>query len=127
MNGTTAICLALLKGEVLTIKTAFSRFGISNLPRECGRAVERKFGVELSRVRREGRSRYDVSCTWYEYRLPIASHNEEGRAKMIEYCSQHAPNEPIQSKPITVKEHTRKKASDTVEGEKVNNLKLFDL
>ena len=30
-------------------------------------------------------------------------------------------------KPITVKEHTRKKASDTVEGDKVNNLKLFDL
>ena len=86
MNATTALAMAFLQGRVLTIKTAFQEFGITNLPRECGRAIERKFDVRLSRVRKEGKSKYGVPCTWYEYRLPNTEYNKLGRAKMIEYC-----------------------------------------
>jgi hypothetical protein len=86
MNATTAIGLALLKGDVLTIKTAFRDFGITNLPRECGRLIERKFGLTLSKVRRTGKTRYGIHCSWNEYRLPVTSYNAIGRAKLIDYC-----------------------------------------
>lgn len=88
MNATTAIGMAFLKGEVLTIKTAFRDFGITNLPRECGRLIERKFGLKLARVRKDGKTRYGIPCSWNEYRLPDTEYNKLGRAKLIEYCKQ---------------------------------------
>lgn len=69
MNAIAAISQAFLKGEILTIKTAFKDFGVSNLPREVGRAVERKFNVRISKVRRESKSRYGVYVSYNEYRL----------------------------------------------------------
>jgi hypothetical protein len=86
MNATTAIGLALLKGEVLTIKTAFRDFGITNLPRECGRLIERKFGLKLAKTRRIGETRFGIHCSWNEYRLPVTEYNSQGRTKLIEYC-----------------------------------------
>jgi hypothetical protein len=93
MNATYALATAFLKGRVLTIKTAFTEFGVTNLPRECGRLIERKFGVHLARVKREGKSKYGVPCYWYEYRLPNTPYNLEGRQKMIEYLKNHATSE----------------------------------
>lgn len=92
MNSIAAISAAFLRGEVLTIKTAFRDFGITNLPRECGRAIERKFGVQLTRVKRVGKSRWGIECTWHEYRLPDTDYNKEGRAKMVEYLRKHRPD-----------------------------------
>ena len=46
-----ALCHALLSGRVLTIMDAFKDFGITNLPREIGRSVERPFGVVVNRRR----------------------------------------------------------------------------
>jgi hypothetical protein len=94
MNATAAIALAFLKGEVLTIKTAFKDFGISNLPRECGRAIERRFGVKLARVKKEGKTKYGVPCWWNEYRLPTTAYNAEGRKKMQEYVKKELANQP---------------------------------
>jgi len=91
MNATTALAAAFLQGRVLTIKTAFNEFGITNLPRECGRLIERKFGVKLSRVRKEGESKFGVDCYWFEYRLPQTPYNEEGRIKMLQYIDEHRP------------------------------------
>lgn len=93
MNATYALAAAFLQGRVLTIKTAFTEFGVTNLPRECGRLIERRFGVQLSRVKREGKSRYGVPCYWYEYRLPNTLYNSEGRQKMIDYLKNHTPAE----------------------------------
>lgn len=87
MNATTALATAFLEGRVLTIKTAFRDFGITNLPRECGRLIERKFGVRLTRVKKKGTTRYGVFCSWNEYRLPATDYNAEGRKKMIEYVA----------------------------------------
>lgn len=87
MNATAAIAYSFLKGSKLTIKTAFKEFGCSNLPRECGRSIERKFGVRLHRERREGKSRYGVACTWFEYKLPDNPENRPGRIKMKKYVS----------------------------------------
>lgn len=90
MNATTAIAKAFLRGRVLTIKIAFRDFGITNLPRECGRLIERKFGVKLSRVHKVGKTRYGIRCNWNEYRLPNTDYNKEGRAKMEEYIKKHS-------------------------------------
>jgi len=89
MNATTAISKAFLAGEVLSIKTAFKDFGITNLPREVGRAVERKFGVKISKVRKTGKSRFGVDVSWNEYRLNSTDYNAEGIKKMAAYVSEN--------------------------------------
>lgn len=100
MNGTAAICAAFLRGEILSIKTAFDRFGVSNLPREVGRSVERKFGVHISKVRCDGKSRFGVPCSWFEYRLnKTIEENKIGIEKMRQYVAEqmegsfHRPEE----------------------------------
>lgn len=93
MNATTALAQAFLEGKVLSIKTAFRDFGITNLPRECGRLIERKFGVQLSRVRKDGKTRFGVYCSWFEYRLPTTDYNAEGRTRMIEYVEKNTPKQ----------------------------------
>lgn len=85
MNATVALVKAFLEGRVLSIKTAFRDFGITNLPRECSRLIEKKFDVKLVRVRRDGKSRFGVPVFWFEYRLPETEYNAEGRKKMLEY------------------------------------------
>lgn len=94
MNATSALAAAFLKGEIITVKTAFKDFGITNIAREAGRSIERKFGVKLSRVHRTGKSRYGVPCNWMEYRLSSAPFNKEGREKMLEYIKKHSPVYP---------------------------------
>jgi hypothetical protein len=89
MNATTAIGLAFLRGDVLTVKTAFQDFGVSNLARECGRSIERKFGLKLAKTKKTGKSRYGVPCYWFQYRLPSTRYNKLGRAKLIDYCQKH--------------------------------------
>lgn len=86
MNAIAAISQAFLKGEILTIKTAFKDFGVSNLPREVGRAVERKFNVRISKLRKEGKSRYGMFVSYYEYRLNKDDPaNQDGIQSMIKY------------------------------------------
>ncbi len=88
MNATTALAIAFLEGRVLSIRSAFVEFGITNLPREASRSIEQKFDVRLSRTRKEGKSRYGVPCYWFEYRLNNAPHNRPGRKKMRQYVFQ---------------------------------------
>lgn len=85
MNQKAAIIKSLLKGEVLSIMNGFKWFGCTNIPREIGRSVEREFGVEVSRVRKEGESRYKQPVSYFEYRLNRTDHNKEGILKMEAY------------------------------------------
>lgn len=86
MNAISAISQAFLNGDILTIKTAFRDFGISNLPREVGRSIERKFKVRISKLRKDGKSRYDVPVSYNEYRLNKDDpENADGIRAMIEY------------------------------------------
>lgn len=96
MNAITALGLAFLRGEVLTIKTAFRDFGISNLGREVGRSIERKFGLEITKVKKTGKSRYGVPCWYYQYRLARTDYNAEGIKRLTEYCEKNTPKpEPL--------------------------------
>lgn len=94
MNAKAAICASLLRGEVISIKSAFNLFGVTNLPREISRQVEQVFNVQVSRVRREGKTKYGVPCTWFEYRLNKAQHNKDGIEKMKEYVRKHVSQNP---------------------------------
>lgn len=90
MNATAALCKALLDGKVINIKTGFSLFGVSNVPREIGRSVERKFGVRIDRTPREGESRYGQHVTWYDYKLNKSlPENKEGVAAMRLYLAEN--------------------------------------
>lgn len=126
MTSIAAIAAALLRGEVLTIKTAFKDFGVTNLPRECGRGIERKFHVKLARVRKEGKTRFGVPSTWNEYRLPTTQYNAEGIQKMREYVKLHTDNEEqpknIKKERVVVQEHTRRTAKKPEEPTYTNKL-----
>lgn len=89
MNATAAIAKALLDGKVLSIKTAFREFGVTNLPREISRLIEKKFNVQVAKVPRQGKTRYGIHVRWFEYRLPKTDYNKDGIEKMRLYISQN--------------------------------------
>ena len=88
MTAKAALCQHLLDGHTLNIKNCFSLIGLTNCPREISRMVEQPFGVNVSRVRREGVSKYGQAVTWVDYHLnAFTDHNKEGVAKMKEYVA----------------------------------------
>lgn len=87
MTAKAALCKALLDGRVLNVKNCFSIIGLTNCAREISRMVEQPFGVEVSRTRKDGKSRYGQSVTWIDYRLNKTDYNQDGIKKMIEYVS----------------------------------------
>lgn len=90
MTQIAAIASALLKGEVVSIKTAFNQFGCTNAPREIGRSIERKFGVQVSKTPTPFKSKYGKSGTYNQYRLNKTDYNKEGIEKMREYIKQNS-------------------------------------
>lgn len=102
MTSIAAICTALLRGQILTIKTAFVDFGVTNLPREISRGIEKKFGVHISKVRVSGVTRYGQSCSWFQYRLNKSiPQNAEGIKKMQAYIlSNMQEKKSIQTPPV---------------------------
>lgn len=89
MTAKAALCMHLLKGEVLNIKNCFSLIGLTNCPREISRMIEKGFEVTVSRTTMNGQSRYGTPCTWVNYRLNNTELNAPGRQKMIEYVKEH--------------------------------------
>lgn len=87
MTSKAALCKALLDGCVLNIKNGFELLGITNIPREIGRSVEREFGVVVSRTQMEGFSRYGQPVTYVNYRLNKTKYNEDGIEKMKQYIA----------------------------------------
>ena len=90
MTAKAALCKHLLDGHTLNIKNCFSLIGLTNCPREISRMVEQPFGVTVSRVRREGTSRYGQSVCWYDYHLNKSDHNLEGIEKMKLYVLENS-------------------------------------
>jgi hypothetical protein len=98
MTAKAALCYHLLKGDVLTIGSAFKIIGITNLPREIGRSIERieegGFGVTVSKVNHDGKNRYGSECRWNEYHLNKSDHNAAGIEKMKVYLREQAKGHP---------------------------------
>lgn len=85
MTAKCALAQALLDGRVINIKNCFETIGLTNAPREISRMIEKPFGVIVSRIRKEGKSRYGQPVCWVNYRLNVTDYNKEGVAKMREY------------------------------------------
>ena len=64
----------------------FHNFGCTNLPREIGRGVERKFGASVERHEVSFKSRYNHVGFYYKYRLNKKDpKNKEAIKKMKDY------------------------------------------
>ena len=57
----------LLHNGTLSIKTAYTDFGISNISREVRRLIEIPLNIELKRVQKSGKTKYGSDCIWFEY------------------------------------------------------------
>lgn len=88
MTAKAALAKALLDGRVLNIKNCFALIGLTNCPREISRMIEDGFGVEVSRTRMEGKSRYGQPVTWTDYRLNHTEYNKDGIEKMKKYVKE---------------------------------------
>lgn len=89
MTQKAAICKALLEGQTLSIMNGFNYFSCTNIPREIGRSIERKFNVEVDRQRKVGKSKYGMPCTWFEYSFSKSKNSPEAIEKMKEYIKKH--------------------------------------
>lgn len=95
MTQIAALCQAFLSGKIISIKNAYFDYGVSNIAREVGRSIERKFSVHISKVRRDGKSMYGQDIWWNEYRLnKLLPDNQDGIKKMLEYLQEQTPNNP---------------------------------
>lgn len=88
MNSKTALCQALINGEVINIRNIHNRTGYTNSGREISRQIEKPFGVIVSRTRKEGKNRWKVYCTWTNYRLNQTPYNRDGIRAMKKYIKE---------------------------------------
>lgn len=101
MTQIAAIAYAFLKGEIISIKTAFDMFGCSNAPREVSRSIEQKFGVKISRNKVNFKSRYGKTGIYFQYRLNRdATYNQDGIAKMKAYVKEEMKNDSYNTEKI---------------------------
>lgn len=84
MTRTQALAKHLLAGKTVSIKTAYTLFGISNISREVVRLIEKPFNVRLNRTKKEGKTKYGTYCQWYEYTLTVNKLNLKGIKEMQE-------------------------------------------
>lgn len=92
MTAKTALCKALLLGEVLNVGNVFRNIGLTNCAREISRMIEKDFHVSVSRTPMKGNSRFGSECQWVNYRLNKSEHNLEGIQAMIKYVAEHDPS-----------------------------------
>lgn len=92
MTQLSAICASFLKGESNSIMTAFKKFHCTNLPREVGRSIERRFCVDVHRVPVKFTSTYGHKGEYYRYTLLKTPKNKPGIKKMAEYVLKQLEN-----------------------------------
>ena len=85
MTRTTALLTHLLAGKSVSIQTGYNLFGISNISREIRRLIEQPFGIELTRKKMEGKTKYGNYCTWHEYSLTRSKITAKAIKKMIDF------------------------------------------
>lgn len=91
MTAKASLCKYLLSGYTLNIKNCFTLIGLTNCPREISRMVEKPFNVEVSRIRREGISRFGQTVTWFDYHLKtFTKKNKEGVELMKTYVKDNS-------------------------------------
>jgi len=105
MNKTAKLAQSFLNGEVISILTGFKRFFITNVPREAGRAIERKFLVKLDRKQKEFKNKQGDTGYYFEYRLLHTPENSDGIERMRSYVSEQINGQftpPVKRGPKTI-------------------------
>lgn len=82
MTRQQALISHLLEGGKLSILNGYKLFGISNISREVRRLIEKPFNVYLTRLKKEGKTKYGSYCSWYEYSLNNTKLNAKGIKEM---------------------------------------------
>lgn len=95
MNATAHIAEAFLKGRVLSIKKGFRLFGVTNMPREVGRLIERRFKIKVNRTWKAGFTRYNIPCSWIDYRLVPTKRNLPARKRMRKYINEQKQQDQL--------------------------------
>jgi len=114
MTAKWALCVSLLSGNVLDINKVWRETGLTNISREIGRSIERDFGVEVSKIRKDGLSRWGMPVFWFQYRLNRTEHNKEGIRKMLDYVLKNMPTNPKTSKEEIIVRDINKRANDFI-------------
>lgn len=85
MTAKAALIKAFLEGKTINIKNCLMTVGLSNCSREVIRCVEEPFGIVITRIKREGFSRYKQPANWLDYKLERSRNSPEAIQKLIEY------------------------------------------
>jgi len=93
MNQVCKIAKSLLNGEAISILTGFQKFFITNVPREIGRSIERKFMVKIEKKQKNFINADGENGYYFEYRLLYTPENLPGIERMKEYISERTQNE----------------------------------
>ena len=93
MNQVCKIASSLLNGEAISILTGFQKFFITNVPREIGRSIERKFLVKIDKRQKNFVNADGESGYYFEYRLLYNKENAEGIERMKAYVSEHTQSD----------------------------------
>lgn len=90
VNKKTALCLSLLKGDIITVANSIRLTGYSNPAREIPREVEDVFHVEVDRKKVEAKDQFGNYVTWHQYHLNVNKpENLDGIKLMREYVKQN--------------------------------------
>lgn len=103
MTAKAALCMALLRGDVLNVSNCFKTIGLTNIGREIPRMVETPFGVEVSRVHMTGKNKFKQPIFWTNYKLNRTKYNLPGIRQMEEYVAKETNGMFIYSKHSSVK------------------------
>lgn len=90
MNAKTALIKSFLDGRTVNCANIFILTSFTNCSRECIRMVEKPFGITLTRIERNGKSRYGSPTNWIDYKLYHTPMNKEGIEKMKEYVRKNS-------------------------------------
>ena len=85
MNHTSVICEALIRGEVLSIMDGFKKYKITNIPREMGRLIKRRFKVEIDARQIDFKYEDGRPGHYFTYRLWDTPGNRAGIKAMKKY------------------------------------------
>lgn len=84
-----SLCFDLLNGKTVSIKTGFKSYGITNIPREISRAVEKKFDIVIDRKQINYTTEYGFSGYYFEYKLDISKQKKKSICKIYDYIKKN--------------------------------------
>lgn len=87
-----AIANHFLNGGEMGIADCFNLFGVTNLPREISRAIEKPFGIKIDRKPVLVKTQFHKSKLIKRYRLNKKKNSDLAIKRMIKYVNENRSN-----------------------------------